>query len=197
MVFRCEVLQILARDRADVEVSRKATELVLRETERVHKLLNKQKIQVDTLLDNMLQGVATPGYGKFIESQQYYGNQIKYEYDPDKAKTLLKEAGCVPCAFTVGISLLSGLLVGLFAARRYGRPDLIPALKEGGRGGTVGRGRLIARNALVVVQMALSLVLLVGAGLMVLITDPICSCCLLATWAETKMPRWPMLSWSV
>ena len=30
------------------------------------------------------------------------------------------------------------LLVGLFAALRYGRPELVPALKEGGRGGTVG-----------------------------------------------------------
>jgi peptide/nickel transport system substrate-binding protein len=53
---------------------------------------------------DMLQGVATPGYGKFIESQPYYGNPIKYEYNPDKAKALLKEAGCTPCAFTVAIS---------------------------------------------------------------------------------------------
>ena len=52
----------------------------------------------------MLQGVATPGYGKFIESQAYYGHPMKYEYDPDKAKALLKEANCLPCAFTVGIS---------------------------------------------------------------------------------------------
>ena len=52
----------------------------------------------------MLQGVATPGYGKFIESQAYYGNPMRYEYNPEKAKALLKAAGCVPCAFTVGIS---------------------------------------------------------------------------------------------
>jgi putative ABC transport system permease protein len=70
-------------------------------------------------------------------------------------------------AFTVGVALLSGLLVGLLAALRYGRPALIPALKEGGRGGTVGHERLRARNALVVIQVALALVLLVCAGLMV------------------------------
>ena len=52
----------------------------------------------------MLQGVATPGYGTFIESQPYYGNPIKYEYDPEKAKALLKAAGCLPCSFSVAIS---------------------------------------------------------------------------------------------
>jgi len=70
-------------------------------------------------------------------------------------------------AFTVALALLSGLLVGLIAAWRYGRPNLAPALKEGGRGGTVGRERLHARNLLVVLQVATALVLLVGAGLMV------------------------------
>jgi peptide/nickel transport system substrate-binding protein len=52
----------------------------------------------------MLQGVATPGYGKFTESQPYCGYPMKYEFDPDKAKALLQEANCLPCAFTVGIS---------------------------------------------------------------------------------------------
>lgn len=70
-------------------------------------------------------------------------------------------------AFTAAVSLLAGLLVGLFAALRYGRPDLASSLKEGGRGGMAGRGTQRARSALVVVQVALALVLLIGAGLMV------------------------------
>ena len=60
-------------------------------------------INRDELVD-MLQGVATPGYGKFIESQPWYGNPVKYTFDLEKAKALLKEAGCMPCKFTVGIS---------------------------------------------------------------------------------------------
>jgi putative ABC transport system permease protein len=69
-------------------------------------------------------------------------------------------------AFTVLVSLLSGLLIGAFAALRYGSPDLVPALKDGGRGGTAGKARHRARQVLVVVQVAMALVLLVGAGLM-------------------------------
>jgi putative ABC transport system permease protein len=70
-------------------------------------------------------------------------------------------------AFTALVSILSGLLIGAFAAFRYGSPDLVPALKDGGRGGTAGKARHRARQILVVVQVALALVLLVGAGLMI------------------------------
>ena len=70
-------------------------------------------------------------------------------------------------AFTVLLALLSGLLFGGIAVLRYGTPALVPALKEGGKGGTAGRGRHRARVALVVAQVALALVLLVGSGLMV------------------------------
>jgi len=70
-------------------------------------------------------------------------------------------------AFTFLLAVLAGLLCGGLATLRYGAPALAPALKEGGRGGSAGKGRHRARNVLVVVQMALALVLLVGSGLMV------------------------------
>jgi predicted permease len=66
-----------------------------------------------------------------------------------------------------GLSLLAGLLCGGLAALRHGTASLAPALKDGTRGGTAGRERHRARNALVVAQVALALVLLVGSGLMV------------------------------
>ncbi|HSR51442.1 MAG TPA: ABC transporter permease [Acidobacteriota bacterium] len=69
--------------------------------------------------------------------------------------------------FTLGISLLAGVLFGLFPMVKYLRPGLVLALKESGRGGTVGKQRLRARNVLVVAQISLALVLLVGSGLMV------------------------------
>ena len=69
--------------------------------------------------------------------------------------------------FTLGISLLSGILFGLFPLFKYGRQSLTAALKEGGRGGSEGRERHRARSFLVVAQIALALVLLVGAGLMI------------------------------
>jgi predicted permease len=69
--------------------------------------------------------------------------------------------------FTAAVSLLCAVLFGIFPMVRYGRSDLSTQLKEGGeRGGTGGASRHRVRNALVVAQVALALVLLVGSGLM-------------------------------
>jgi predicted permease len=68
-------------------------------------------------------------------------------------------------AFTLLISVLSGLVFGLFPVLRIGR-DFVGALKEGGRGGSAGRRRNRTRKALVVAQVAMALVLAVGSGLM-------------------------------
>ena len=73
--------------------------------------------------------------------------------------------------FTLGISIAAGILFGLAPALRLGRPDLLGFLKDAGRGasgaGAVwGRGRNL-RRLLVVAELALSVVLLVGAGLLI------------------------------
>ena len=63
--------------------------------------------------------------------------------------------------------LLSGILAGLAPAWQCSRPNLTDALKEGGRGGSAGGARHRLRNILVAAEVALAVVLLVGAGLMV------------------------------
>src|SRR5262249_26826267 len=67
--------------------------------------------------------------------------------------------------FTGLLSVLTALLFGLAPALRASRTDLIPALKEGGRGLEFGGSRQRLSRGLIVAQVALSLALLVGAGL--------------------------------
>jgi putative ABC transport system permease protein len=67
--------------------------------------------------------------------------------------------------FAVGVSMLTGILAGTLPAVRAGRSDLNDALKEGGRSdGAIGVG---TRRLLIVCEVALSLVLLMGAGVMI------------------------------
>jgi putative ABC transport system permease protein len=70
-------------------------------------------------------------------------------------------------AFTFALSLLTGILAGLLPALSMTRGDAIDALKQGlGHTDAIG-GSSATRSALVVIEVALSLVLLIGAGLMI------------------------------
>lgn len=68
-------------------------------------------------------------------------------------------------AFTFALSLATGIIFGLAPALQASRPDLVPALKDEVSVVAQGRRRFSLRNLLVVAQVALSLVLLIGAGL--------------------------------
>jgi putative ABC transport system permease protein len=69
-------------------------------------------------------------------------------------------------AFTLGVSVITGLAFGLAPAVQAWRTDVNAALKEEGRGDT-GRHRKWLRHSLVVSEVALALVLLIGAGLLI------------------------------
>jgi putative ABC transport system permease protein len=67
--------------------------------------------------------------------------------------------------FTLGLSLATGLIFSIVPAFQAARVTLTDALQQGGRSASGGRG--FARDTLVVAQVAVALVLLVGAGLMI------------------------------
>jgi predicted permease len=69
-------------------------------------------------------------------------------------------------AFTLGLSLLTGIVFGILPAMRATDLDLTPSLKES-RGSSSAIGRSWLTKSLVVVQVSISVVLLIGAGLLI------------------------------
>jgi len=67
--------------------------------------------------------------------------------------------------YTLGISVLTGIVFGLIPALKTLRPDTHETLKEGGRGSSGARHR--TQSVFIVVEMAMAVVLLIGAGLMI------------------------------
>ena len=66
-----------------------------------------------------------------------------------------------------GLSFVTALLFGIFPALLSSKPDLVAALKDDTRSASAGRGRQRVRSALVIAEVALAVVLLVGAALFI------------------------------
>jgi putative ABC transport system permease protein len=99
--------------------------------------------------------LAQLGVGAFVRlGQNFIPRSLEVSVDP---KTLV---------FTVGVALLTGLGMGLFPALQAARSDPNGALKDSSRGSTGGRGQRRLRSGLLVGEIALSMVLLVVAGLL-------------------------------
>ena len=98
----------------------------------------------------------------------HWGNRIWIASIPNELPMWLDFRIDAPVlAFTVGVTVLAGLLFGFAPALHAGDGRLSEALREGSAQAGSSRGRNRLRSSLVVAEVALSLVLLVGAGLMV------------------------------
>jgi predicted permease len=87
--------------------------------------------------------------------------------DADGLRTVIPALDWRVAAFSIGVALLTGIVFGLFPALHTSNPDLASILKESsGRSGT-SRRQNRARSVLVVAEIALALVLLIGATLMI------------------------------
>jgi len=69
--------------------------------------------------------------------------------------------------FTLVTALITGVVFGMIPIIRYSRPGIAPVLRGGNRRSSQTRRQYRTNSALVVVQVALALVLLVGSGLMI------------------------------
>ena len=98
----------------------------------------------------------------------YAGIRVLQALAPDGLPRLNEIAiDPVVLLFTLGLSLAAGVLFGLLPLVRFSTPRVLAGLKDGGRSASDGRQRNRARNALVVGEIAMALVLLVAAGLMI------------------------------
>ncbi|HXG87049.1 MAG TPA: ABC transporter permease [Vicinamibacterales bacterium] len=123
------------------------------------------RIARELLTESLLLGLIGGVFGLALA---YAGIQLLLALEPARLPRLDEIAiDPIVMLFTLGISLLAGLLFGLVPVLKYARPQLAMALKENGRGSSDGRDRHRTRNTLVVAQVALALVLLVGSGLMI------------------------------
>ena len=117
------------------------------------------------LVESLLLAVISGGLGLFLA---LWGLDLLTALGIDKIPRLQDVTlDARVLGFTLATSLLTGVVFGLAPASQALKFDLHTSLKEGGRASASPKGRRRLRNALVVAEVALSLVLLAGAGLLI------------------------------
>ncbi len=119
------------------------------------------------LTESLLLAGAGAGVGLLLAPWLY---ELLFAFQPGftiENSTLQNSLDARVLGFTALVAVLSGVLFGLVPAWQSARADLIPALKDAEGSAAQGERRWNARSALVVAQVALALVMLVGAGLLV------------------------------
>ena len=124
---------------------------------------SRRRIASQLLTESVLLSLAGAGVGLLLAS---WGMDLLVAYGPADVPRL-RDVGLdrYVLFFTFGVATLTGVLFGLAPALHASKPDPGNMLKESGRGFSIA-GRNWMRSALIVSEVALSLMLLVGAGLL-------------------------------
>ena len=130
---------------------------------------NRWRVIQQLVTESVLQSLLAVGLGLLFA---YWSLElVRSNFPPDVLKFVpginIMSLDWPTFIFSFSIALTAGVLAGLMPALHVARPDLIESLRDGGRGSSPGRARHLTRSLLVVVEVALALALLVGAGLMV------------------------------
>jgi hypothetical protein len=126
---------------------------------------SRPRIAVQLLTENLLLSLAGGGLGAALA---VWLVSLLVQYGPRDIPRLSEvHMDARVLLFALALTILTPLLFGVGPALQLSRPDVNTALQEGGKSSTAGRRRALLRTGFLIAEMALSLLLLAGAGLLV------------------------------
>lgn len=126
---------------------------------------SRPRLAVQLLAENVLLSLVAGGLGAVLAA---WCVSLLVKYGPSDIPRLSEvHVDARVLVFALALSILTPLLFGIGPALQLSRPDVNVTLQEGGKSSTAGRRRALLRTGFLIIEMALSLVLLAGAGLLV------------------------------